>query len=107
MKDIIVHSEAELELWQAVEYYETKCAGLGLDLEQEVSHALVDIQKTPDGWTIRKCGTRYYLLHRFPYAIYYLELQDSIWVVAVAHTSRKPYYWRKRLKVFPAFNLLK
>jgi toxin ParE1/3/4 len=98
MKRIVVHSKAELELWQAVEYYETKRLGLGLDLEQEVSHALVDIQKAPKRWPARKHGTRCYLLHRFPYTIYYLELQDTIWVVAVAHTSRRPYYWRKRSK---------
>jgi hypothetical protein len=30
MKRIIVRSEAELELWQAVEYYEIRSAGLGL-----------------------------------------------------------------------------
>jgi len=98
MKRIIVHREAELELWQAVEYYEIRRVGLGLDLEQEVSRTLVDIQEAPKRWPTRRYGTRCHLLHRFPYAIYYLELQDIIWVVAVAHTSRRPYYWRKRLK---------
>lgn len=96
MKRIIVHSEAELELWQAVEYYETKSVGLGLDFEQEISRALGDIQEEPNRWPTRKHGTRCRLLRRFPYIIYYLELQDIIWVVAVAHTSRRPYYWRKR-----------
>ena len=97
MKRIIVHSETELELWQAVDYYETKRVRLGLDLEQEISRALVDIQEAPERWPIRRYGTRCRLLRRFPYGIYYLELQDFIWVVAVAHTSRKPYYWRERL----------
>lgn len=98
MNRIIVHSEAELELWQAVEYYETKRFGLGLDLEQEVRRAFVDIQRTPNMCPTRKYGTRYRLLPRFPYGIYYFEYQDIIWIVAVAHTSRRPYYWRKRLK---------
>ena len=98
MNRIIVHSEAELELCEAVEYYETKCVGLGLDLEQEVGRALANIQEAPKKWSTRRYGTRCRLLARFPYAIYYLELQDIIWVVAVAHTSRRPYYWRKRLK---------
>jgi toxin ParE1/3/4 len=98
MKRIIVHSEAEIELWQAVNYYETKRLGLGLDLEKEVTRAFVDIQEAPERWATRKYGTRCCLLHRFPYAIYYLELQDFIWVVAVAHTSRRPYYWCKRIK---------
>ncbi len=98
MKRIIVHSEAELELWQAVDYYESKHIGLGLDFEEEVSQALVNIQKTPDRWPTKKHGAKCCLLHRFPYAIYYLKIQDVIWVVAVAHTRRKPYYWRSRMK---------
>ena len=98
MKRIIIHNEAELELWQAVDYYESKCIGLGLDLEQEVRTAFANIQKAPHRWPVKCYGTRCYLLHRFPYAIYYFELQDVIWIVAIAHTSRKPYYWRKRVK---------
>lgn len=77
MKHIIVHHEAELELWQAVDYYESKCAGLGLDLEQEVRRAFINIQKTPNRWTVKCYGTRWYLLQRFPYAIYYLDSSHS------------------------------
>ncbi len=36
MKRIIIHEEAEKELWYAVEYYEDKVKGLGLDFEQEI-----------------------------------------------------------------------
>jgi toxin ParE1/3/4 len=97
MKHLLVHDEAELELWQAVDYYETKASGLGLDLEHEVRRAFIDIQETPKQWPIRKNDTRCHLLHRFPYAIYYIEMEDIIWVVAVAHMSRKPYYWLNRL----------
>lgn len=98
MKKLIIHSEAELELRQAVAYYENKCTGLGLDLEREVSQALDDIQESPERWPIKRHGTRWRLLHRFPYAIYYLELLDAIWVVALAHTHQKPYYWLNRMK---------
>ena len=62
MKRIIVHSEAELELCEAVEYYETKYVGLGLDLEQEVSRALVNIQEAPKKWAVKRYGTRCRLL---------------------------------------------
>jgi hypothetical protein len=58
MKSIIIHSGAELELWQAVDYYESKCADLGLDLEHEVSRSLSRIQETPKRWPTKKFGTR-------------------------------------------------
>ncbi len=98
MKRILVHNEAEQELWHAVGYYETKHSGLGMDLEHEISRAFVDIQEAPESWPVKAYSTRCHLLNRFPYAVYYLELKDNIWIVAVAHTSRQPYYWRKRMK---------
>ncbi|MES0489210.1 MAG: type II toxin-antitoxin system RelE/ParE family toxin [Leptospirales bacterium] len=98
MKRLIVHHEAELELWQAVDYYETKSSGLGLDFEQEVSQAFVNILKSPKRWPINTNGTSCCSLLRFPYSINYIEMKDVIWIVAVAHMSRKPYYWRDRLK---------
>ena len=97
MKPLIVHSKAELELWQAVAYYEEIRHGLGLDLEREIRHAFSEIREAPQIWPQKKYGTRCYLLKRFPYAIYFLELDDKIWIVAIAHTSRRPYYRRKRI----------
>lgn len=35
MNDVIILHEAEVELWEAVAYYEDKAAGLGLDFENE------------------------------------------------------------------------
>lgn len=35
MKRVIIHEDAEKELWHAVEYYEDKVTGLGLDLDLE------------------------------------------------------------------------
>jgi plasmid stabilization system protein ParE len=97
MKPVIVHDAAEFELWQAIDFYEAIRKGLGLDLEEEIRHALAGIQEVPEVWPKKKHGTRYRLLARFPFAIYYLDLRDNIWVVAFAHTSRKPYYWRDRI----------
>lgn len=96
MNHLIVHDEAEFELWQAVDYYESKCVGLGLDFVNEVSRAFANIQKTPNQWPIGENGTRYRLLRRFPYTIHYIEFGDAIWIVAVAHMSRRPDYWHNR-----------
>jgi len=36
------------------------------------------------------------LVRRFPYSVVYLEKGGRLWVVAVAHAKRKPFYWIKR-----------
>ena len=97
MKLLHVHNEAELELWQTVDYYETKASGLGLDFEHEVRRAFIDIQETPKQWPIRRNDTRCRMLNRFPYNIYYIEMENIIWVAAIAHMSRQPYYWLDRI----------
>ena len=35
---------------------------------------------------------------RFPYHVVYLEVNDEIRILAVAHDRRKPGYWKTRLK---------
>jgi toxin ParE1/3/4 len=43
---------------------------------------------------------RRYLLTRFPYSIYYRWNADNdrVSIYALMHTSRRPGYWRDRLK---------
>ena len=36
------------------------------------------------------------LLRRFPYVIVYVELVTEIRILALAHASREPGYWRER-----------
>lgn len=45
-----------------------------------------------------KVDLRRFVLHRFPYVIVYLVDPGEIVVLAVAHTRRRPGYWRRRLR---------
>jgi hypothetical protein len=98
MTSIVILDEAEIELWEAVGFYENRCAGLGLDFVKEIKAALEIIQQSPARWRIHLDGTRRYLVHRFPYFIVYLPQEDHIWVVAFAHCRRRPGYWSPRAK---------
>jgi plasmid stabilization system protein ParE len=37
------------------------------------------------------------LTNRFPYAVIYVERDEDVFIVAVAHTSQRPGYWKNRL----------
>ena len=41
-------------------------------------------------------GTRILALHNFPYSLIYRIQGDEIRVIAIAHHSRRPGYWRGR-----------
>lgn len=66
MTDVTILHEAEVELWEAVEYYEENSPGLGFDFETEIERSLETIAEHPERWPLRADGTRRYLAHRFP-----------------------------------------
>ncbi len=97
MKPLIVAEEAEHELAGSVAFYENRESGLGLEFERAAQRVLKKIASSPDRWPAGKYGTRHYLMQRFPLVIHYLDMPDRIWIVAFAHTSRKPNYWKTRI----------
>lgn len=98
MKVLIFHPEAEEELDAAVEYYESKRTGVGLQFQEEVEAAVQAIQITPKlRPTYKNTNFRKCTLKRFPFTIFYLERDTDIWIAAVAHQKRKPGYWQNRI----------
>jgi len=98
VKPCRLHREAEQELNAAMVYYEQQRRGLGLELHTEVERAAGLIQRFPAAWPLhRESGLRRVALPRFPFVLYYLELPDALWITAVAHAKREPFYWRDRL----------
>lgn len=97
MKRVIIDGEAEEELTEAASFYEQRVPGLGLDFEQAVREVVQSIQTDPARHPPQKEGTRRVVMGRFPFVIHYIDLQDTVWILAFAHTSRKPGYWRRRL----------
>jgi toxin ParE1/3/4 len=97
VKFIVIHTEARKELDVAVAYYEAQQLGLGLDFLTTVESALKTIQQNPNLGTAYKMeGIRRYSIKRFPYLIFYTELEEVIWIIAIVHGKRKPDYWKKR-----------
>ncbi|KAF0095773.1 MAG: Plasmid stabilization system protein [Puniceicoccaceae bacterium 5H] len=93
---VSIISAAEEEVANAIAYYEAQQVGLGRDLEVEIRRALRMIQARPETWQMGRLGLRRFILARFPFVIHYQLVPDKIRIIAVAHTSRKPHYWRNR-----------
>lgn len=97
MKPVIFHTGAETDLHAAAAYYDRERQGLGRELNQEVEAAIQRIRISPQMFPIHdEFGTRKCLVRRFPYTIFFVELEDSIWIAAVAHQKRRPGYWSGR-----------
>jgi toxin ParE1/3/4 len=91
------HPDARLEYREAAAFYEQCRRGLGAEFSREIESAIDRILEAPDRWRITKQDMRHYLAHKFPCAILYTIEQDFILIIAVAHASREPGYWKNRI----------
>lgn len=97
MKPAIFHSEARQETRQAVAYYEEQRENLGRELRIEIEAAVQRLRRNPQAYPLHdNQGTRKLVLLRFPFTLFFVELESSFWVAAVAHHKRRPGYWLGR-----------
>ncbi len=95
--NIVILLEAEAELQDAVEYYDSESVALGDRLTAAYFQALDRIRDFPHVHPKGTLKTRKCKLQAFPYTLVYRARGDLITIYAVAHQSRKPGYWRGRL----------
>ena len=96
MLSLEVHPSALLEVEEARKYYEDYSPDLARLYLDEIDAAIEKIIQSPKGWLNYRYGTKRFLVHRFPFAVIYRVTNDSIQIVAVAHLSRRPFYWIER-----------
>ncbi len=92
------HPEALIEFSEAALYYSMKGSGLGLAFYTEVENAIQRIVENPTLYRTIEDDIRRCLTKRFPYGILYSIEEDYVLIIAVMHCSRKPSYWKDRMK---------
>jgi plasmid stabilization system protein ParE len=85
---------AEVELRDAVAYYNEQCAGLGYEFAAEIRKTIDRINHFPTAWTKLSSRTRRCLANRFPYAVIFQHNDTDIFIVAVMHLKREPGSWQ-------------
>lgn len=91
------HPEAGLEFAEAVQFYKQRGRDLGRRLALETRSAIKKIVDHPERWRVIEEDVRRCLVRVFPYAVLYTIEDGYILIIAVAHGSRQPGYWRHRL----------
>jgi hypothetical protein len=97
------HPAARDELRGAVAHDEADRPGRGVDLEEAVRRVIRRIQLLPQSapqwprieaaFEIRRAKVKHH-----PYLVVYAILPDQLVVLAIAHTSKRPGYWRERVE---------
>lgn len=90
-------SVALSEANDAAAYYENKSVGLGTKFLKEIDEAIGKLRNFPQIGKPRGQRLRSFSMSRFPYdLVYYLNNGEMV-IIAVAHQSRRPHYWKSRL----------
>ena len=97
MTTALFHDDAQAEFDAAIAYYEEKETGLGLRLHAAVEHAIDIIRRHPRiGAPYKETSLRRFVIAAFPFLLFYLHEADIVWIVAVAHSKRRPDHWAQR-----------
>lgn len=91
---LVVHREAEADVDEAFRWYEARRVGLGREFVDEVDGAFARALEAPSTFPVAYRGLRRLVLKRFPYVVYFRELDDEVQVFGVLHGRRD----RRRLR---------
>ncbi len=96
------HVEAMSDLVESAQWYESERVGLGVELRAAARTAVSEIEDWPHlapvfpGWN-EEPVIRMKAVKRFPYHVLYYRTATEVRIVAFAHDSRSPGYWRHRI----------
>ena len=101
MPPLEILTEAAEEAEAAVDWYEREQPDLGRQFRDALNAGLGLLKEgfmtgSPLPGPLGNEGIRHLVLRRFPYDIIFISDQNSNTVLAFAHHSRRPGYWRDR-----------
>jgi plasmid stabilization system protein ParE len=88
--------EAGQEFLDAIRYYEEAGPGLGRRFRVELEATVRHLRDHPEIYRIRSADQRRINLKTFPFYLPFIIRSGTVWVLAVAHESRRPRYWISR-----------
>jgi plasmid stabilization system protein ParE len=102
-KSVRTNPSADDEIFHYVAQYDATSREIGEKLFREIRDSFELLSRYPRAGEVvprvrlRGAARRIPLRH-FPFFIIYRDLSDHVEIMALAHTARRPNYWRSRFK---------
>ncbi|MCH6259057.1 type II toxin-antitoxin system RelE/ParE family toxin [Puniceicoccaceae bacterium K14] len=93
--EVIFSESAKAEARHAASHYEDEVEGLGKTFLAYVEGSIDEIERFPLASRVIGKDFRRFLVPRFPYGIIYRVSQDMIFIAAIMHLKRRPFYWKE------------
>lgn len=97
------HPEAQAEFASDVDWYDDREWGVGGRFADAVRSEISAVIEAPAAWPAwpgwhRDPVVRSKGIGGFPYRLVYFTDGETLHIIAVAHTKRRPGYWRARVR---------
>ncbi len=93
---LVIKPSAEVDISKIVSWYKSKKKDLANLFLEQVEVRMNLIQENPNIYQKKYEEVRVGLLRKFPFGIFYVTEEQTIYVIAVLHTSRNPMIWKTR-----------
>ena len=93
---VSLHPEAIAEGREARLWYRVRSQAVEERFRLALKAAIAAIRQAPERWPADEDGFRYHRVAGFPYRLIYWTDGQSSLVVAIAHSKRRPGYWKAR-----------
>jgi toxin ParE1/3/4 len=91
-----LHPLAADEAKSAHRWYTERNTAAAEGFLKELDAAMEAIADAPERWPRFHRRFRRFLLHKFPFSVVYIQRQNFVEVIAIAHHRRRPGYWKHR-----------
>ena len=95
--DLIIRPEAEADIAEAFDWYETRVSGLGSEFLLILDALFNSILRNPFTYQAVYKSVRRALTRRFPYAVFFITEDNKVMVLSVFHVKRSPRIWKGRV----------
>jgi toxin ParE1/3/4 len=96
-KDYRLHPLAWQEVEAADDWYFSRSLDASVAFLSDLQAALENLSQASQRWPKYLYGTRRLVMQRFPFSVVYLGEPELGVIVAVAHSKRRPGYWKGRV----------
>jgi|APTNR8051073442_1049403.scaffolds.fasta_scaffold13276_4 toxin ParE1/3/4 len=94
--NVDLHPVAEVELWEAVDWYDDQKEDLGKSFAFEIQETVNLIRLNPTQFPVVAGNKRKAIVNRFPFVVVFEVKDNLIFILAIFHTRRNPKGWKRR-----------
>ena len=95
-KNIIILPFAEVDIKESVSFYREENEELASVFLKCLDDTFRLTLRNPEAYTTVKFNVRKAVLGKFPFSIFYVLSDGTIFILAVFHEKRNPELWKKR-----------